>query len=235
MTVLGGGCDLFESEAYLGLESEDQAQVLGAFRQACEQAVRQFDGTVVQCNEQGLLACFGFPVAREDATHRATRAGLKLLDDVTAFAVRDRRTRDLKAVPRVALHTGPAIVEMKEDSVSLVGDARNVAVRLKEIVAPGQVSCTEATFRLFNGRFLCTDLGPRTIAGLPRPVTLFRVEGVGSSGSLVDVPAALSPLVGRDHEISLLKDRWEQAQEGIGQVVLLVGEPGLGKSRSCTP
>ena len=86
MTVLVCGCDLFESEAYLGLDAEDQAQVLRAFQQACEQAVRHFDGTVVQCNEQGLLACFGYPVAYEDAARRAARAGLRLLDDVKALA-----------------------------------------------------------------------------------------------------------------------------------------------------
>ena len=85
MTVLVCGCDLFESEAYLGLETEDQAQVLRAFQQACEQAVRHFDGTVVQCNEQGLLACFGYPVAYEDAARRAARAGLRLLDEVKAL------------------------------------------------------------------------------------------------------------------------------------------------------
>jgi serine/threonine protein kinase/predicted ATPase len=233
VTVLVCGCDLFESEAYLGLESEDQAQLLWAFQLACEQAVRNYDGTVVQCNEQGLLACFGYPVAHEDAAHRAAGAGLRLLDEVKAFGGPLRRTHNLEPTPWVGLHTGPAIVEVKDDAVSLVGDARNVAVRLKEVAAPGQVTCTEATHRLFKGRFRCADLGRRTITGVARPVTLFRVEGVAASSSLFDAaaPAGLSPLVGRDHEISLLKDRWEQAREGMGQVVLLVGEPGLGKSR----
>src|SRR5580692_3159338 len=80
VTVLVCGCDLFESEAYLGLETENQAQVLRAYQQACEQAVRHFNGTVVQCNEQGLLGCFGYPVAYEDAARCAARAGLRLLD-----------------------------------------------------------------------------------------------------------------------------------------------------------
>src|SRR5262249_26229024 len=78
------GCDLFESEAYLGLDAEDQAEVLRAFRQGCEQAVRRFDGAVVQCDEQGLLACFGYPVAYEDAARRAARGALGLLDDLKA-------------------------------------------------------------------------------------------------------------------------------------------------------
>lgn len=233
VTVLACGCDLFESAAYLELETEDQAQVLQAFQQACEQSVRHFDGTVVQCNEQGMLACFGYPVAYEDAARRAARAGLRLLDEVKVFGGQLRHAHNLEPTPWIGLHTGPAIVEVKEDAVSLVGDARNVALRLKDVAAPGQVICTEATHRLFQGRFQCAELGRRTITGVARPVTLFRVERIAVAGSLLEAsaPAGLSPLTGRDHEISLLKDRWEQAQEGMGQVVLLVGEPGLGKSR----
>ena len=233
VTVLVCGCSLFESEVYLELETEDQAQFLGAFQQVCDQAVRHFDGTVVQCNEQGLLACFGYPVAYEDAAGRAAGAGLRLLDDVKALGGQLRHARKLEPKPWVGLHTGPAIVEVKENAVSLVGDVRNVAVRLKEVSAPGEVICTEATHRLFQGQFQCVDLGERTITGVARPITLFRVERVAVAGSLFEAsaPAGLSPLTGRDHEISLLKDRWEQAQEGLGQVVFLVGEPGLGKSR----
>lgn len=233
VTVLVCGCDLFESEAYLRLDPEDQSQVLRAFQEACEQALQPYVGTIVQCNQQGLLACFGYPVAYEDAAHRAARAGLSLVDGVKALGKELRHVLNLDPLPWVGIHTGPAIVEMKQDTVSLVGDARNVAVRLKEAAAPDQVICTGATHRLFRGRFVCAGLGERKIPGVDRPVTLFRVERPAADGSLFDAlaPAELSPLVGRDHEISLLKDRWEQAQEGTGQVVLLVGEPGLGKSR----
>jgi serine/threonine protein kinase/predicted ATPase len=233
VTVLVCGCDLFESDAYLGLETEDLAQTFRAFQQMCEQAVRHFDGTVVQCNEQGLLACFGYPVAYEDAARRAARAGLKLLDEGHDFAGQFHKAHNFEPSTWVGLHTGSAIVEVKEDAVSLVGDARNVAVRLEEVAAPGQLICTEATHRLFQGRFQCASLGPRKIKGVAQPVQLFRVERIAVTGSLIEAVATaeLSPLTGRDHEISLLKDRWEQVQEGMGQIVLLVGEPGLGKSR----
>src|SRR4029077_172192 len=110
VTVLVCGCNLFEREAYLGLETEDQAQALGAFQQACEQAVRHFDGTVVQCNEQGLLACFGYPVAHEDAARRAAQVGLRLLDDLKALGGQLRPAKNLEPKPWVGLHTGPAIV-----------------------------------------------------------------------------------------------------------------------------
>jgi serine/threonine protein kinase/tetratricopeptide (TPR) repeat protein len=233
VTIVVSGCDLFESEAYLELDAEDQAQVLRAIQQTSEQAVRRFDGTVVQCNEQGLLACFGYPVAYEDAAHRAARAGLALLGDLKAIRGQLLHGHNLEPNPWVGLHTGPVIVEVKEDAVSLVGEARNVALRLKELAEPGRVVCTEATHRLFRGQFQCAGIGHRQIKGVTQPVQLFRVESIVAAGSPIEAtePAALTPLTGRDHEISLLKERWEQAQEGMGQVVLLVGEPGLGKSR----
>src|SRR5262249_51798825 len=143
-----------------------------------------------------------------------------------------RHGPDLDANPWVGLHTGPAIVEAKEDAVSLVGDVRNVAVRLKDVAVSGQVVCTDATCPLFRDQFRCAGLGDRKIKGVSRPVTLFRVEPAAAIVSRFDLaPAELSPLTGRDNEIRLLKGRWEQVQEGMGQVVLLVGEPGLGKSR----
>ena len=108
-----------------------------------------------------------------------------------------------------------------------------MAVRLEDVAAPGQVVCSEATYRLIRGQFQCTGLGPRKLKGVAQPVELFQVQGVGEGQSAIEAagPAGLTPLTGRDHEISLLKERWEQALEGMGQVVLLIGEPGLGKSR----
>jgi serine/threonine protein kinase/predicted ATPase len=234
VTVLICGCDLFESDTYLGnLDAEDQSDVLRAFQRACEQGVCRFDGAIVQCNEQGLLACFGYPVAHEDAARRAVRAGLGLLEQMEALGVRLRREHELELKPWVGIHTGLAIVETGEDAVSVVGEARNVAVRLEDVAEPGQIVITAATDRLIRGHFDCTSLGNRRIKGVSQPVELFLVQGIGEDLNPIEVAerAGLTPLTGRDHEISLLKDRWEQAQEGMGQVVLLIGEPGLGKSR----
>jgi predicted ATPase/class 3 adenylate cyclase len=234
VTVLVCGCDLFKSEAYLqGLDAEDQAKVLWAFQQACEEAARRFDGTVVQCDERGLLACFGYPVAYEDGARRAARTGLGLLEDLKKLDERLRRQHELELNAWVGLHTGPAVVEAKEDAVSLVGEARNVAVRLEDVAAAGQVLCSETTHRLVRGQFRCTGLGLRKLKGMAQTVEVFHVLGVGETRSPVEAaaPAGLTPLTGRDTEVSLLKDRWEQAKEGMGQVVLIIGEPGLGKSR----
>ena len=233
VTVLVCGCSLFESEAYLeGLDAEDQVKVQRAFYQECVQAMHRLGGTVVQCNEQRLLACFGYPVAYEDAARRAARAGLGLLGDLKPLVEQLRREHKLELKPWVGLHTGPAVVEAAAE-VSLAGEARNVAVRLEEVSEPGQVHCTGATHRLIQSHFACTKLGHHKIKGVAQPIDVFRVEGVAETRSPVEAaePAGLTPLTGRDHEVSLLKDRWEQAQEGMGQVVLLIGEPGLGKSR----
>ena len=187
---------------------------------------------MVQCNEKGLLVCFGFPVAFEDAAVRAARTGLGLLDGMKTLGERFRQDK-LDLNPWIGIHTGPAIVESKDGVVSLVGDARNVAVRLDELAVTGQVICTEASHRLLQGQFQCSSLGRKKVKGVAQPVELFRVEKIAPTGSRFEAvsPVELSPLTGRDQEIGLLKDRWEQAQEGMGQVVLLVGEPGLGKSR----
>jgi len=227
-----GGRDLFESAAYLGLEPEDQAQALGAFRQACVRAVGPSGGAVVQCDEQGLLACFGYPVAHEDAARRAAEAALRLLGEAIALGNEFTREPAPDVRPWFGLNTGPALVEVKDDVVSLVGDARNIAVRLRDAAVPGQVVCTEATHRLFRDQVECTALGNRQIKGLARSIALFRVERIAAPGAPeATASGRLSPLTGRDLEISLLQDRWERAQEGESQAVLLVGEPGLGKSR----
>ncbi len=233
VTVLVCGCELFESERYLELDPEDQAKILQTFQQHCEQSVHRFDGTVVQFDERGLLACFGYPIGYEDTARRAARSGLGMLDDLKSFGEQLRRENLLEAIPWIGIHTGSAIVEANADVVSLVGEARNVALRLEQVAEPGQVICTEDTERLFKGRFQCTALGHRKLKGVAQPVQLFRVESVAWTGSLIEASAAteLSPLMGRSLEISLLNDRWAQVQEGMSQVVLLVGEAGLGKSR----
>jgi serine/threonine protein kinase/tetratricopeptide (TPR) repeat protein len=234
VTVLVCASELFESDAYLEIvDPEDQAQALQSFGEICQQTAVEFGGTVVQVNEQGFLACFGYPIAFEDAARRAARAGLRMLERLQQLGEQFRRECAVDLDPWVGIHTGPAVVEAKDAGITLVGEARNVALRLANVAAGGHVICTEETQRLFRGRFRCVELGERKLKGVAQAVRLYRVEGIASAGSLVEASASagLSPLTGRDHEMSLLTDRWEQAQEGIGQVVLLVGEPGLGKSR----
>ena len=234
MTVLVCASELFESDSYLGNSGRrGPGQSLAVFEQICEQAVREFDGTVVQCNEQGFLACFGYPVAYEDAARRAARAGLRMLDDLKALGERLRREHQLELNPWVGIHTGPAVVEAKDETVSLVGEARNVALRLENVAVPGQSFAPRTRNGSSAAAFVARVWASRKSKAWPNRSSFSVSKGSPRAGSLIEAsaPADLSPLTGRDHEMSLLKDRWEQAQEGMGQVVLLVGEPGLGKSR----
>lgn len=237
VSALVCACGLFESEEFLqNVDADDQARVIREFQQACEQVVTRFDGTIVQYTEDGLIVCFGYPTAHEDAARRAARAGLGILRDIKAINQQLKRQFKMELNPWIGIHTGPAVVETTEAGITMMGEARNVAGRLKDIGEPGQAGrlvCSDATHRLIGGFFECESAGKQKIKGVTRSVEVFRVQGESQAQSPVDVqaPAGLTPLTGRDHEVSLLKDRWEQAQEGMGQVVLIIGEPGLGKSR----
>jgi serine/threonine protein kinase/predicted ATPase len=234
VTVLVCGCDLFDSEEFLGqLNAEDQAEVLGAFRQSGARAVRRFGGTVVTCDARGLLACFGYPVAHEDTPRQAAQTGLAILEDIGAVNKQVLRNRNFQLKPWVGIHTGLAVVETGEDAVLLAGEPQNVAFWLKGVAEPGQVICTAATQRLIRGYFECVSLGYRMVKGVPQAVELFWLQAPAAMPNAIEVAerSGLTPLIGRDHEVSLLQDRWEQAREGMGQVVQIVGEPGLGKSR----
>lgn len=232
ITILVCGCGLFDSETFLSLDPEDQTRVLETFRQSSDEIVNRFAGTVVQCDEKGLLVCFGFPIAFEDAAVRAAHTALELLEGIKRVQG-DSYLDNLEMNPWVGIHTGSAIAESKDGLVSLVGDARNVALRLDDVAVPGQVVCTESTYRLLQGQFQCSSLGRTKIRGSGTSLELFQVQQVAPSADRFDVVHAreLSPLLGRDQETGLLMARWEQAQEGMGQVVMLTGEPGLGKSR----
>lgn len=234
VTVLVCNCNLFESEEYFDqLDVEEQASVTQAFESACAESVRRFDGTMIHCNDEGLLACFGFPVAYEDAAVRAANAALTLRELLNLIADELKQKHNLDLSAWLGIHTGLAIAQSKESGVSLVGEARNLAMRLKEVANPGQIVCSQTTHLLLRGKFDCSNLGSHKFRSVAEPVDLFyvksEIEGVDSAE--VASPVELSPLTGRDVEMSLLKDRWEQAKEGIGQVVTLTGEAGLGKSR----
>ena len=227
VTVLVSRIDAFESEEFLeGVDAEKQADLITLFRNICEGAVRRAEGTLLHYSPEGMVACFGYPVGLEDAARRAVSAGLSILEDWRSVAGEER-------IPRTAIHTGTAVVQAGEDVVSVVGEARNVAMRLLELSVPGQVVCSESSERLIHRYFHTVSLERRKVSGIAEPIEIFSVEDVRPAENPINaLPAArLSPLTGRDQELNLLKDRWEQAHEGMGQVVLLIGEAGLGKSR----
>jgi serine/threonine protein kinase/predicted ATPase len=239
VSMLYVGCELFDSTEYLeNLDAEDQHEILRAYQQACAKVVQRFDGSTVQLTEHNLLVCFGFPKAHEDSTARAVRAGLGIIEEAARLNERLLAKKKLACAPSVGIHTGMVVVGDQtdggaQDALSVVGEARNVVTRMDHVTQANAVVISQATHHLVQGYFACESLGRHTVKGVTRPLEFFRVTGETDAQSRLDISSAgeLTPLVGRDREVGLLQDRWEQAVEGMGQVVLVIGEPGLGKSR----
>ncbi len=239
VTVLFAKCDLYDSDALLKrLDLEEQHELLREYKGLFDSAVSSYGGTVVQSANEGLLACFGYPVAYEDAALRAVRAGLRIRDEILELNKRIRRRFGNDLPSWVGIHTGIAVADetasgKNGEQISLVGEVRTVATRLGDAASPNSVIATQITRKLVQGFFVCTSLGSHAIKGASGPLELFRVVRESQVNSRIEVSEAigLTPLTGRDVELGVLRDRWEKAQGGMGQVVILIGDAGLGKSR----
>ena len=182
----------------------------------------------------GVLAYYGWPRAHEDDAERAVRAGLEL-----AKAIGQQTASDgTKLAARIGIATGQVVVgelfgEGAAQEEAVVGETPNLAARLQALAEPGAVVISQATRRLVGGAFELDDLGPKSLKGFAEPLAVWRVSGEGKAEGRFEArqTAGLTPLVGREEEIALLLRRWQQARDGEGQVVLLSGEPGIGKSR----
>jgi hypothetical protein len=180
------------------------------------------------------LAYFGWPRAHEDDAERAVRAGLQLVEDVVRLEPR----AEVRLQARVGIATGHVVVgdlisRGVSDKDTVTGDTPNLAARLQVLAEPGGVVISQATRRLIGGVFDLHALGPQPLKGFALPLAVWRVAGESRAVGRFEArqTAGLTPLVGREEEISLLLRRWRQARDGEGQVVLLSGEPGIGKSR----
>jgi class 3 adenylate cyclase/predicted ATPase len=233
-------CDLVASTELAGrFDPEELRDVLRAYQDVADEVVRRFGGVIARYVGDGLLIYFGYPEAHEDDGPRAVRAGLGIVAAVRQLQARLAPTLEpLRGIPlrvRIGLHTGMAVMGAMGDSdhrddMAAVGDTPNVAARIQGLADPDTVLLTEATYRLLRGAFACEALGPRSLKGIADPVTVYRV--VAEQETLEGLaPARLSPLIGRAREVGLLLERWAQVKEGLGQVVLLSGEAGIGKSR----
>jgi class 3 adenylate cyclase len=218
------------------LDPEDLRQVIRSFQDAVAGAVARFDGHVAKFLGDGVLVYFGWPRAHEDAAARAVRAAL----DMTAAVRRLRPLGDVTLQVRVGIATGLVVVgELGAGSAAaeqaVIGETPNLAARLQDVAGPGGVVVSEATRRLLGTAFVLEPLGSMALKGLSKPVPVWRVAGTGDVGSRFEAERTgeLTQLVGRDDEIALLMKRWELASSGGGQVVLLTGEAGIGKSRIC--
>ena len=216
------------------LDPEDMARVIRAYQGCCSDAVRRWDGHIAKYMGDGVLAYYGWPRAHEDDAERAVRSGLEL-----AKAVGEQTASDgTNLAARIGIATGRVVVgeligEGAAQEEAVVGETPNLAARLQGLAEPGAVVVAASTRRLLGGLFALTDLGPVRLRGFADPLAAWRVTGEGRAEGRFEAlhGERLTPLVGREHELAMLMERWTWAKDGDGQVVLIAGEAGIGKSR----
>jgi class 3 adenylate cyclase/predicted ATPase len=231
-------CDLVDSTKLSSqLDPEDYREVVRAYQSACTEVIQRFDGHVAQLLGDGLLVYFGYPQAHEDDAQRAVRTGLGILAAMGDLNSRLQQEKGIQLAIRLGIHTGLVVIgEMgstgRQEQLAL-GETPNVAARIQGLAAPNTLVISEATSRLVRGYFDYQDLSEQTLRGVAEPVPVYRVLQESGARGRLDVAGTrgLTPLVGRESEVTFLLERWEQAKAGHGQVVLLSGEAGIGKSR----
>ncbi len=225
-------CDVVGSTALsTRYDPEDLRELIGGYHRAVAKTVGRYNGFVAKYMGDGVLIYFGYPQAHEDDAERAVSAALAVIEAVGRLPARE----DLRV--RLGIATGLAVVgdligEGAAQERGVIGEAPNLAARLQALATPNTVVIAEPTRRQIGELFDLEDLGPQQLAGFAEPQRAWRV--LGESGEVSRFEALRSgetPLVGRDEEIELVRRRWEQAKSGEGRVVLISGEPGIGKSR----
>src|SRR5215467_7827245 len=228
-------CDLVGSTALSArLDPEDMNAVMDAYHAACARITRTYDGFLAEFRGDGILAYFGYPLAHEDDAERTVRAGL---DIIAAVGRLETRAGEPLAV-RIGIASGLVVIgdlsgegALRERAV--VGETPNLAARLQALAEPGTVVIAASTRRLLGDLFRLRDLGRHEVKGIAEPVAAWAVEGVSDSESRFEAvrAAGLTDFIGREDELDFLLERQRLAWKGEGQVVLILGEPGIGKSR----
>src|SRR5271169_2820141 len=225
-------CDLVGSTPLsTRYDPEDLREIVGAYHRCVTDTVARFGGFVAKYMGDGVLIYFGYPEAHEDDAERAARAGLGVIDAVVRLATQEPLN------VRIGIATGLVVVgdligAGAAQERGVVGETPNLAARLQALARPGALVVADSTRRQIGTLFEIEDLGPQPLAGYAEPQRAWRV--VGESGVVSRFEAlrsGITPLVGRDEELDLLLRRWQQAKSGEGRVVLVSGEPGIGKSR----
>ncbi|SHG75379.1 adenylate/guanylate cyclase domain-containing protein [Bradyrhizobium erythrophlei] len=227
-------CDLVGSSALsVRLDPEDLRAIIGAYYACIAEVIARNEGVIARYMGDGVLAYFGYPQAHEDDAEQAARAGLALVDAVANLQT-DIGT---KLQVRVGIATGMVVVgdltgEGAAREQAVIGETPNLAARLQALAEPGTVLISENTHRLADGHFDFRNLGPVALKGWAEPIPAWRVLGASGVESRFEAQhkTRLTPLIGRDEELELLLRRWQHSKRGEGCVVVLTGQPGIGKS-----
>jgi predicted ATPase/class 3 adenylate cyclase len=230
-------CDLVDSTRLASsLELEELREVLRSFQAACAEVVRQYGGTISRFMGDGILVLFGYPHAHEDDAERAVRAALKMIEAIARLPSPSAVTEPVAA--RVGIATGLVVAgdligEGAAEEEAILGETPNLAGRLHALALPNTVVVSSITHALLGGRFVCEDLGAHRLKGFAEPVPCWRVISPRPIASYFTAAgnAGRAPLVGREEELTWLLGLWQSAAGHTGQVVTLVGEAGIGKSR----
>jgi class 3 adenylate cyclase/predicted ATPase len=226
-------CDLVGStQLSQKLDPEDLQKLLDAYRRACSTAISRYGGEVARYFGDGVMSFFGWPYAHEDDAVRAIHAALEIVSGVTKIS------GPVTLACRIGISSGPVLVGQTAGStpswsMDAVGETPNIAARLQTLAAINTVLISESTRRLVSAVFDLEALGLQELKGVTQAIHVYRVLAAKSAGSRFEAAhsGSLTPLIGRSSELSLLLDRWKKVKEGDGQVILLSGIPGVGKSR----
>jgi class 3 adenylate cyclase len=231
-------CDLVDSTVLASrLDPEEWREVVRAYQGTCAAVIQRYDGHIAQYLGDGLLVYFGYPQAHEDDAQRAVRAGLGIVEAMGQLNARLSQEQGVQLAVRLGIHTGQVVVGEIGGGATheplALGETPNLAARLQGIAAPNTLVISAATSQLLGGFFACQSLGTPRLKGFAQPLEVYQVlyEHMARSRLEAAGGASLTPLVGREAEVGLLRERWAQVTEGLGQVVLLSGEAGIGKSR----
>jgi class 3 adenylate cyclase len=219
------------------LDPEEWREVVRAYQDTCAKVIARYEGHIAQYLGDGLLVYFGYPYAHEDDAQRAVRAGLGIVEAMGQLNMRLTQERGVSLAVRLGIHTGLVVVGdvgggTRQEQLAL-GETPNLAARLQGTAAPNTLVISATTYQLLGGFFACQSLGAQLLKGFAQPVEVYQILYESTARSRLEAAGhtGLTPLVGREQEIGLLVERWAQVKEGVGQVVLLSGEAGIGTSR----
>jgi class 3 adenylate cyclase len=231
-------CDLVDSTGLASrLDPADLRAVVRAYQETCAKVIARFEGHIAQYLGDGLLVYIGYPLAHEDDAARAVSAGLGMVEALGQLNTRLAQERGVQLAVRLGIHTGLVVVGevgggARQEQLAL-GETPNVAARLQGVAEPNTVVISAPTFQLLIGFFACQPPGTPALKGVSPPLEVYQVlyERMARSRLEAAGPTGLTPPVGRESDVALLRERWAQVKDGPGQVVLLSGEAGIGKSR----